>query len=296
MTPEAWLFHNSFQPSPDAPAMLRNAKEKIGVCVLARNASNTIGRHLLLLQHGWPGGTAPWHELIVADLGSTDGTVEISREQAARISEPREKLVASIEPPADGDGLARALAMTESDILLVVPADLIRLDLPSAATLLARLVENPELALCLGAATAEGGPLSTLGTRPVLAALLPELALLSDPTTPLFALRTALIRDLPLAGTSGYECALVAACHLRLGLGSIGQVKVPSLEWNETDPRLDAGRAFRSVVALLETLREAKRITTDRELGHLLPRPREWSDASPRVLTTLEVFRWKGKT
>ncbi len=290
MTPEAWLFRNSFLPSRDAPARLKAKEASIGLCLLTRNAAFTLGRHLLLLQHGWPGGNAPWSEIIVADLGSTDSTLDIGREHGAVVLEPAERLAATLESPADGDGLARALAATKSDILLVVPSDLIRLDVAGIATMIRSLLDDPNIQLCMGASEIDGGPLSALGTRPVLAALHPELAVVIDPTTPLLALRTAGIRDLPLARTAGYECALVVDCRAAYGLDSLTQVRVPPLEWEVQDPRLEPGRAFKTMVALLEALRRAGHISTVRELGHLFPRPKDWGDNGPRLVTGLEVF------
>lgn len=292
MTPEAWLFRNSFLPSRDAPATLKSSDLRIGLCLLTRNAAFTLGRHLLLLRHGWPGGNAPWSEVLVADLGSTDSTLDIAHAHGAVVLEPAERLAATLEPPADGDGLVRALAATKSDILLVVPSDLIRLDVASIATMIRSLLDNPSVQLCLGASEIDGGPLSALGTRPVLAALHPELAAVIDPTTPLIALRTAGIRDLPIARTAGYECALVVDCRSVHGLDSLAQVRVPPLEWEIEDPRLEPGRVFKTLVALLEALRRTGHISTDRELGHLFPRPKEWGDDGPRIVTRLEVFPW----
>jgi hypothetical protein len=295
VTPESWLFRNSFLPSRDALARLRSTEAKIGLCVLTRNAAFTLGRHLLLLQHGWPGGIAPWSEILVADLGSTDSTGDIAREHGAIFLEPAERLAATLEPPSDGDGLARALAATKSDILFVVPSSLIRLDVASIATMIRSLLDDPAIQLCLGASDAEGGPMSTLGTRPLLAALHPELALVVDPTTPLLALRTAGIRDLPLARSAGYECALVVDCRANHGLESLAQVRVPPLEWEVLDPRLDPARAFKTVVALLESLRRTGHLSTTRELGHLYPRPKDWTASGPRFITSLEVFPWTKK-
>jgi hypothetical protein len=292
MTPESWLFRNSFLPSREAPASLKPSDVRIGLCLLTRNAAFTLGRHLLLLQHGWPGGNAPWSEILVADLGSTDSTLEIAREHGAVVLEPEERLAATLEPAADGDGLRRALAATDSDILLVVPSDLIRLDVASIATMIRSLLDDPAIKLCMGASQVDGGPLSALGTRPILAAIQPELAVVIDPTTPLLALRTTGIRHLPLARTAGYECALVVDCRAEYDLDSLAQVRVPTLEWEVSDPRLDPVRAFKTFVALLEALRRTGHISTTRELGHLFPSPKEWGELGPRLVTSLEVFPW----
>jgi len=187
------------------------------------------------------------------------------------------------------------MAATKSDILLVVPSNLIRLDMASIASMIHTLLDDSSIQLCLGVSDIDGGPLSALGTRPVLAALHPELAVVIDPTTPLLALRTAGIRDLPLARTAGYECALVVDCQAAHGLDSLAQVRVPPLEWEVADPRLEPGRAFKTLVALLEALRRTGRISTDRELGHLLPNPKEWGEDGPRLVTSLEVFPWTKK-
>ena len=292
MTPEAWLFRNSYLPSRDAASRLRGSEVRIGLCILARNAAATLGRHLLLLKHGWPRGTGPWSEILVADLGSTDTTSEIGREHGAAVLEPADRLAASLEPPADGDGLASALRVSTSEILLVLPADLIRLDVAGIATMVRVLLDDPNIKLCLGASEVDGGPLSALGTRPVLSSLHPDLAVVVDPTTPLLALRTSAIRELPLALTAGYESALVVDCCAAHGLDSLAQVRLDPLEWETRDPRLEPGRAFRTMVALLESLKRAGRLSTSRELGHLLPRPMEWGQSGPRLVTGLEVFPW----
>jgi glucosyl-3-phosphoglycerate synthase len=292
VTPEAWLFRNSYLPSRDAPQRLRSAASRIGLCLLSRNATTTLGRHLLLLQHGWPGGHSPWSEILVADLGSTDATHEIARQYGGTFLEPVEPLAASLDPSADGDGLYRALARTESEILLVVPADLVRLDLTAVATMIVTLLDNSQIQLCLGTSEVDGGPLAALGARPILAALCPELAVISDPTAPILALRTSAIRELPLARTAGYESALVVDCAAEHGLQSIAQVRSEPLEWEHQDPRLEQGRSFRTLVALVEALRRRGHLSTTAELGHLLPRPRDWSDDGPRLVTSLEVFPW----
>jgi hypothetical protein len=46
------------------------------------------------------------------------------------------------------------------------------------------------------------------------------------------------------------------------------------------------------MVALLESLKRAGRISTSRELCHLLPRPMDWGESGPRLVTGLEVFPW----
>ncbi|MBK8802404.1 MAG: hypothetical protein IPN71_10200 [Fibrobacteres bacterium] len=293
MTPEAWLFQNSILPTRDAPARLAAHKAvRIDLCLLARDCSATLQRHLLLLRHGWPGGRSPWNRILVSDLGSSDNTCQIAVDAGVPLLVAENQRAAESEPPADGDGLQRALENTDADILVIAPANVLRLEMESLATLALALVERPELAISQGACSARGSELSMLGLRPLLAALCPPLAVISDPASPLLAVRPDKIRELPLAKTGGYEPALLVDCWHRFGLASLSQVLTGALEWHGPDPRLAPSHGFRSQLAVLEALRRAQRFHTNQELGHLLPVVQDWSATGPRILTQMEVFPW----
>lgn len=293
MTPEAWLFRNSMLPSRDAPAKLAaHSNLSIDLCLLARDSSATLQRHLLLLRHGWPGGKAPWRRIFVADLGSSDNTCQIAIDAGATLLEADNPRAAMIEPPADGDGLQRALDQSDADVMMVAPANVLRLEMESLATLALALVERPEIALSQGACSAEGCDLSFLGLRPLLAALCPALSVVSDPASPLLALRPDKIRELPLARTGGFEAALLVDCWARYGLASLSQTLTGPSQWHGSDPRRSPSHGFRSHLALLEALRRAQRIATPQEFGHLLPVPQDWSTDGPRIVTQMEVFPW----
>ncbi len=295
MTPELWLERHSLRPRPEDARRLSEAAAagmRIGILLMARNAAATIGRHLLLLKHGWPGGRAPWSEIVVADLGSTDATVEIAKEHGATVIEAPAHTVASQAIP-HGDGLARALPLVRSEVLLVAPADLERLEMSAVAALLATMLDHPACRIAWGAESARGGVLSSLALRPLLAALCPELAVISDPASPLLAIRPEEVRPLPLARTNGYEAALAIDCWYRHGLESLAQVLTGPLERSGEDPRTDPTHAFHAQLAALEALRRAGRIQSSGEFGHVLPTPESWDENGPRLVSRLEVFDWK---
>jgi len=294
MTPEVWLSRHSLLPTTDAAKRLTQAAReglRVGVLLLARDNAPTIGRHLLLLRHGWPGGAAPWSEILVADLGSTDATVDIAREHGATVIETRG--IQSVATIASGDGFVRGLEVTKSDILLVVPASVVRLELDPVAALLAAMLDHPACRIAVGAECAAGSALSKLALRPLLAAVCPELAVMSDPASPLFAIRPPEVKTLPLARTEGYEAALVVDCWHLHGLESIVQVLVGELHWAGSDPRQNPTHAFHCQLAVLEALRRAGRIQVQGEFGHILPSPEDWTESGPRVVSRLEVFDWK---
>lgn len=296
MTPESWLANHSVLPDPEAAKRLREASEsgiRLGVVLLAHDAATTIGRHLLLLRHGWPGGTAPWSEILVADLGSTDSTLEIARTHDAEILENPER-PAQGGTFALGDGLARALAKTESDILAVLPASLVRIEIEAVAALMAAMLDHPAARIAMGAESAQGCEISRYSLRPLLSALCPPLSVLSDPATPLLALRPKDLKTLPLARTNGYEAALAVDCWHRHGLESLLQVLTGPLYWSEAaDPRQNSTHAFHAQLAALEALRRAGCLQIPGEFGHILPTPEEWTSEGPRLVSRLEVFDWK---
>lgn len=296
MTPEAWLSRHSAVPDPDAAKRLREASEsgtKLGVVLLAHDAATTIGRHLLLLRHGWPGGTAPWTEILVADLGSTDSTLEIARSHGAEILEDPDRATRA-GVSALGDGLAQALAKTDSDILVVVPASLVRIEIEAVAALMAAMLDHPAARIAMGAESAQGCEISRYSLRPLLSALCPQLSVLSDPATPFLAIRPRDVKTLPLARTNGYEAALAVDCWHRYGLESLLQVLTGPLYWSEAaDPRQNSTHAFHAQLAALEALRRAGRLQIPGEFGHILPTPVEWTQEGPRLMSRLEVFDWK---
>ncbi|MEN9307238.1 MAG: hypothetical protein RL173_1170 [Fibrobacterota bacterium] len=294
MTPESWISRHSLLPTPEAAKRLTGAAKdgvRMGVLLLARDNVATIGRHLLLLRHGWPGGAAPWSEILVADLGSSDATLEIAREHGATVIETTG--LQTVSGIASGDGFVSGVERSKSDILLVVPASLVRLELDPVAALLAAMLDHPACRIAIGAESASGSALSRLSLRPLLAAVCPELSVVSDPASPLLAVRPAEVKPLPLARTEGYEAALAVDCWNLHGLESIVQVLVGELQWAGGDPRQNPTHAFHCQLAVLEALRRAGRIQVQGEFGHILPSPEEWTESGPRVVSRLEVFDWK---
>lgn len=295
LTPEEWLARRTLHPSRNEACSLGGYLAEAGlsadVLLLARDASPTLGRHLLTLMHGWPGGKSPFQQIIVADLGSTDTTVEIAEDASATVLLPESPRAASLAPAADGDGFARALSASQADLLLVVPAGLTRIDLDALATLLDSFRQFPSLLLAQGFQGASGGPLSTHLARPLLATLLPELGLLADPTCPILAVRRTAFRAVPIARSSGYEPSLVVEAWKQGGLDALAQTRIHPLEW-DTRVTPDEGVPFRCTLALLESLRRARRLSTPQEFSHIASTLVDSPSGDLLARAQLHVFPW----
>lgn len=295
-TPEQWLQERTFRPAPhearDLGRLLESAGLVADVLLLGRDCATTLGRHLLTLRHGWPGGGTPFGQILFSDLGSKDGTVEIARADGIEVLSPLSPRAASLAPAATGDGLHRALGATGADLLLVVPAHLVRIDLDAVAALLASFCRHPAVQLASGFEGARGGALSRLLVRPVLSALHPELSVVADPACPLLALRPGTFRGLPIARCAGYEPALTVEAWRHGGLDALCQVRLGPLEWGESGAEIAPGTEATCALALLESLRRADRIRSTQEYGHLSSTLVDAPDGGLRAQTRLEIFPW----
>jgi len=297
LTPEDWLERRTLIPTPHEarrlPAALREAELTVDLVLLTRDAAATLGRHLLTLRHGWPGGESPFGRILVTDLGSSDGTLDIAEQAQAEAIPPEAPLAASLAPAAHGDGLVRALARSSADLLLVIPARLVRIDLDAIAALVAAFCHHPALQFAQGFQSSSGTELSRLLARPLLAALLPELAVLADPACPVLALRRTAFLATPIARTCGYQPALAVEAWRQGGLDALAQVRIPPLEWGEQTDGNDAECGFRTGLALLESLRRARRLNVPQELGHLSMSLVDAPSGGLLARTHLDVFPWR---
>lgn len=299
-TREQWLQERTSRPAPNAASELSRLLDSAGlvadVLLLGRNCATTLGRHLLTLRHGWPGGGTPFGQILFSDLGSTDATLEIARADGIEVLSPESPRAASLAPAATGDGLVRALGATEADLLLVVPASLVRLDLDAIASLLGAFCRHPTAQLAQGFEGSRGGALSRLLARPILAALHPELSVLADPACPLLAIRPGSFRTVPIARCAGYEPSLVVEAWRLGGLDALCQVRLGALEWGESEADIAPGTESTCSLALLESLRRADRILSDQEFGHLSTTLIDAPDGGLRAQTRLEIFPWTDPT
>lgn len=297
LTPEDWLERRTLQPAPQEarhlPGLLRDAGLTVDLVLLTRDAATTLGRHLLTLRHGWPGNECPFGRILVTDLGSSDNTLEIAEQAGAETVPPDAPQAASLGPAAHGDGLVRALARSTADLLLVVPARLVRLDFDAVAALLGAFCRLPAVQFAQGFQSAAGSDLSRLLARPLLAALLPELSVLADPACPLLALRRTSFLTVPIARTCGYQPALAVEAWRQGGLDALAQVRIPPLEWGDQGDGDDAGCGFRTGLALLESLRRARRLSVPQELGHLSMSLVDTPVGGLLARTHLDIFPWR---
>lgn len=174
-------------------------------------------------------------DLLVLDSGSVDATATEARRAGARVV-TREQAVPHLQPrPGKGEVLWRSLAATDGDIVVFVDSDLLDPNPRFVPSLLGPLLLDTGVQLVKGfyrrplrvdgmASPSGGGRVTEMVARPLLAALLPDLAGVLQPLGGEYGGTRELLTSIPFAPGYGVEIGILIDTYRRLGVDSIGQV------------------------------------------------------------------------
>ncbi|OZF05533.1 MULTISPECIES: glucosyl-3-phosphoglycerate synthase [Nocardiaceae] len=174
-------------------------------------------------------------DLLVLDSGSVDATATEARRAGARVV-TREQAVPHLQPrPGKGEVLWRSLAATDGDIVVFVDSDLLDPNPRFVPSLLGPLLLDTGVQLVKGfyrrplrvdgmTSPSGGGRVTEMVARPLLAALLPDLAGVLQPLGGEYGGTRELLTSIPFAPGYGVEIGILIDTYRRLGVDSIGQV------------------------------------------------------------------------
>ncbi|MDV6231120.1 glucosyl-3-phosphoglycerate synthase [Rhodococcus cercidiphylli] len=174
-------------------------------------------------------------EVVVLDSGSTDRTAQRARGAGATVVSREEALPGTPVVRGKGEVLWRGVAATSGDIVVFVDSDLVEPGSHFVPSLVGPLLmtEGLELVkgfyrrpLTIGDSTDEdgGGRVTQLTVRPLLTALVPELAGVFQPLGGEYAATRQLLESLRFAPGYGVEIGLLLDTYHRLGASAIGQI------------------------------------------------------------------------
>lgn len=202
---------------------------------------------------------------LVLDGGSTDGTPDRASALGLEVVD-----AATLAPGGPvrgkGDGVWRLIgALTPHgsgprQVLVLVDGDVTGLTRASVAALTAPLAEDPGVVLVKGVCPRlpdedrpggawRAGRVSGLVARPLLAALAPGLAALTDPLSGQVAVDVAAARRLPLASGYGLELAMLTAVADAHGPRAVTEVALEPIRHRQKDVD-ELGPVARDVVAV----------------------------------------------
>jgi len=192
---------------------------RVSLVVPARNEAATVGDVVTRVREALVETVALLDEIVVVDSDSTDATYDVAVDAGAvvhRSSEIRPDLGTR---PGKGEAMWKSLFVTTGDVLVFMDADLLDWDTHFVPGLLGPLLTEPRVSLVKGfyerpmldgegGGPLDGGRVTELVARPVLALDYPELAGLVQPLAGEWAVRRSLFENLSVP--TGYAVELAA--------------------------------------------------------------------------------------
>jgi glucosyl-3-phosphoglycerate synthase len=210
-------------------------RQTVSLVVPARNEAATVGAVVGRVRTALMDTVSLLDEIVVIDSDSADDTFAVAEGAGAvayRSCDIRPDLGSQ---PGKGEAMWKSLFVTRGDLLVFMDADLIDWDTHFVPGLLGPLLTAPGTALVKGfyerpflgggsAAAHEGGRVTELVARPLIALLFPELAWLAQPLAGEWAIRRSLFETLSIPTGYAVELAALVDTARSLGAGAIAQV------------------------------------------------------------------------
>ncbi|MET0999267.1 MAG: glucosyl-3-phosphoglycerate synthase [Marmoricola sp.] len=223
----------------DLDELLRR-KEHAGLTtslvVPARNEAATVGQVVGRLREALMETTALLDEIVVIDSDSTDDTFSVATGAGAVVHRSHEIRPDLGTHPGKGEAMWKSLFVTSGDLIVFMDADLVDWDTHFVPGLLGPLLTGDGVALVKGFyertqgedaggdASLEGGRVTELVARPLIALEWPELSWLVHPLAGEWAVRRDLFQRLSVPTGYAVELAALIDTVRLLGPDAIAQV------------------------------------------------------------------------
>ena len=233
----------------DAPALAaRLDGRRVTVCLPARDEAATVGAIVRTIRGHLVEAVPLVAEVVVVDDGSADATAAVAAAAGARV----------VESGGTGKGQAMwtGLAEAAGELVVFCDADLAGFGPHYVTGLLGPLLAGGGATFVKAAYSdrprdgraGEGGRVTELLAKPLLAALYPALAGLAQPLAGECAAPRAVLESLPFVAGYGVDVGLVLDVAARYGAGAIAQVDLgPRVHRNR--PLADLARQAEVVLA-----------------------------------------------
>ena len=241
---EDWFQRNSHhwrdRSLLDLLAAKQSSGARVSLVVPARNEAATVGDIVGRVREALMDTAALLDEIVVIDSDSTDDTYAVASDAGAvvhRASEIRPDLGSM---PGKGEAMWKSLFVTTGDVLVFMDADLLDWDTHFVPGLLGPMLNDNRIELVKGfyqrplltgtdpdqphGTAFEGGRVTELVARPLIALLFPELAGLVQPLAGEWAVRRSLFETLHVPTGYAVELAALIDTVRERGLDAIAQV------------------------------------------------------------------------
>ena len=211
------------------------AGERVSVVLPALNEADTIGAICRSIREGLMGVRPLVDELLVVDCASTDGTPGIAAANGARVHDVSGLIPDVAVEQGKGEALWRSLSVAGGDIVVWIDSDIRNFSTRFVTGLIAPLITDPTVSYVKGfyrrpimrdgqLVADEGGRVTELLARPLLAWLFPELTGFAQPLAGEYAGRADVLRRLPFFTGYSVEVGLLIDMLSLVGLDGLAQV------------------------------------------------------------------------
>lgn len=215
------------------------AKQRTGLrtslVVPARNEAATVGDVVGRVREALVETVRLLDEIVVIDSDSTDDTHEVATAAGAVVHRSREIRPDLGSHPGKGEAMWKSLFVTRGDLVVFMDADLLDWDthfvrgllgplLTTDVSLVKGFYERPLREGSVQDGAYEGGRVTELVARPLIALEWPELGWLVQPLAGEWAVRRDLFERLSVPVGYAVELAALIDTHRLLGPGAIAQV------------------------------------------------------------------------
>ena len=207
------------------------AEARVSLVVPARNEEATVGDVVSRVREALMETVDLVDEVVVIDSDSEDGTYAVAESAGARVHRAAEIRPDLGSHPGKGEAMWKSLFVTSGDLVVFMDADLSDWDTHFVPGLLGPLLTRPEVQLVKGfyerpgvGGPLEGGRVTELVARPLIALLFPQLADLVQPLAGEWAVRRSWFASLPVPVGYAVELAALVDTVRALGPEAIAQV------------------------------------------------------------------------
>jgi len=222
-------FHHREFPA----ARLAVAKDGrfVSLCIPARDEATTIGAIVETVRRELVDRVPLLDEVLVVDDGSTDATATVAADAGATVVATADVLPGSGPGQGKGEALWKAVAASKGELLAFCDADLRDFDPAFVTGVLGPLLTDASVVFVKGfyhrtfaGAPGEGGRVTELVARPVLALLFPHLASVAQPLAGEFAGRRSVLEQVPFVHGYGVDLGLLVDITASCGTEAVAQV------------------------------------------------------------------------
>jgi glucosyl-3-phosphoglycerate synthase len=193
--------------------------------------------------------------VLVLDDGSRDATATVAADNGATVLAAADVLPACGPGRGKGEALWKALGAAKGDLLAFCDGDLRQFDPRMVTGVLGPLLVDDAVAFVKGfyrrplaGVLGEGGRVTELVARPVLALLFPHLTTVAQPLAGEFAARRQALEQVPFVQGYGVDLALLVDVAARWGVEAVAQVDL-GVRTHRNRPLRELGPAAAEVLA-----------------------------------------------